>query len=78
MGGNQDETATFLTAKPPVTAKLPAHDTGTKATQTALSRRNLLPRQEGSSAILPQRWVHVVKLKSCSVQPKDVAVVALQ
>lgn len=78
MGGNQDETATFLTAKPPFTAKLPARDTGTKAMQTALSRRNLLPRKEGLSAILPQRWVHVVKPKSCSVQPKDVAVVALQ
>jgi len=54
VGGNQDETATFLTAKPPVIAKLPAHDTGTKATQTALRRRNLLPRQEGLSAILSQ------------------------
>lgn len=73
--GNQDESATFLTAKPPV-------KTSRLMTQLRRQRRQSStehsPGQKALSAVLPQRWARVVKPKSFSAQPKDVAVVALQ
>lgn len=72
---NQDESATFLTAKPPVKTFLLMTQLRRQRRQSSTEHS---PGQKALSAILPQRWARVVKPKSFSVQPKDVAVVALQ
>lgn len=74
-GGNQDESATFLTAKPPVKTLLLMTQPWRQRRQSSMEHS---PGQKGLSAILLQRRARVVKPKSFSAQLKDVAVVALQ